>query len=81
MKRIDKTYRWRNPTVIDRRSDFLEFLQTKPSYQGALAYRRLELKRLGWTVQENKQLEQQEPREELDLFIPMPKPKHHLKLV
>ena len=66
MKRVDTTYRWKNPTIVDRTPDFLAYLATKPRHQEALAYRRLELKRRGWEV-DVKKLDIP-PREEVDLF-------------
>ena len=39
-KRIDRHYKWREPTIVDRHPEFLEFLDTKSRYVDALYERR-----------------------------------------
>lgn len=76
MKRIDKSYRWQKTTIVDRRSDFLAFLETNPTYEDALAYRKIELKRLSWIIDETKQ--GKPPRKEMSLFNLKPEPRLRL---
>jgi len=40
-KRIDETYCWRKPTIVDRNPELIEMLKTKPLYVDALYTRRV----------------------------------------
>jgi hypothetical protein len=45
MKRIDETYKWKNPTIVDRDPELLAYLKPNPKYQDARCYRIFTLNR------------------------------------
>ena len=77
MKRIDETYKWRNPTIIDKDPELIDFLKTKPRYEDALATRKCILLRRERFIEmeRNRPLI---PRPQLDIYAPN---EPHLKLV
>lgn len=76
-KFIDQNYKWRNPTIIDRDPELIDFLKTNPRYEEALAYRKVML----WRREQFIAMERRRPlvpREELDIFSD---DYRHLKIV
>ena len=45
-KRIDKSYEWKYPTIVDRHPEMIELLNTNPLYVDALYLRKLLMKRM-----------------------------------
>jgi len=65
-KRIDQTYRWRNPTIIDRDPELIAFLKTTPKYDDARCYRKAMLLRRERMIEIEKN-RGATPRPEMDL--------------
>ncbi len=82
-KRIDHTYKWRYPTIIDRDPSFIEFLKTKPFYEDALYTRKGILTQRQRLMEMAKNRRPGKRREQVDLFSddPPSPPKRHLTVV
>lgn len=77
MKRIDENYKWRNPTIIDKDPELIDFLKTNPRYEDALALRKcILLRRERFISMERNR--SPIPRPQLDIYSPN---EPHLKLV
>jgi len=79
-KRIDESYRWKNPTIVDRHPEMIELLKTKPLYVDALYTRKILLKKMDWEVQSRRASEGKPKRPTLNLFN-LKEPAPHLNLV
>ena len=65
-KRIDETYKWKKPSIVDRSPELISFLKTNPRYEEALCYRKAMLLRLERMIEISKNTSET-PRPEMDL--------------
>lgn len=77
-KRIDETYKWKKPSIVDRSPELISFLKTNPRYEEALCYRKAMLLRLERMIEISKN-KSDIPRPELNLDTLLSTP--HLTLV
>ncbi len=78
IKRVDETYKWKKPSIVDRNPELIAFLKTNPRYEEALCYRKAMLLRLERMIEISKN-NSEVPRPELDLEALISAP--HLTLV